>query len=387
MSADKKRICILVFANIAFDIRVQRQIEAARKHYQVDVIAHGEWKPPEGAHYIPLPKTILKPSLTSLAMLLFGNMYHPLWEKRYWRQKEYRQAVEIIQKTPYDLIHANDLNALPVAVKAAASNNARVLFDAHEFYLAQGVTKWAVESRRPFRKYLFNTYGVGISRMITVSAGIANLYFSEFGWKSDIVLNAPHYIEHEFHPVDPSHINIVNQGSAIRGRRIEDLIMMMKMVDPRYHLFLLLKPSQKDYYEELKLKASQIAPDRVTLLDTVPPQNITHEINKFDIGIHILDANNLNHFYALPKKIFEYVMAGLGIVVTPLEEMKKLVQDTQIGTVAEDHSWAAMAKALNALTPEQINIHKKNSLHLAKTLNADHEMGKLMEIYAVMLAG
>ena len=93
----------------------------------------------------------------------------------------------------------------------------------------------------------------------------------------------------------------------------------------------------------------------------------------------------MNHYYALPKKIFEYIMAGLAVVVTPLEEMKKLVQNGQIGVVAEDHSWDAMARALNALTPEEINRYKKNSLTLAKNLNADNEMEKLMGIYALML--
>jgi glycosyltransferase involved in cell wall biosynthesis len=201
------------------------------------------------------------------------------------------------------------------------------------------------------------------------------------------VLNAPSYTAHEFHTVDPARIKVVNHGSAIPGRRIEDLIRMMRLADPRYHLYFLLKPSQMDYYKKLKKKADQIAAGRITFLDIVSPQKITHAVNAFDVGIHTLDANNLNHYNALPKKIFEYIMAGLGIVVTPLGEMKKLVQDSQIGVVAEGHTPMEMAKALNSLTPEQINTYKKNSLALAKTLNAEHEMGKLMGIYAEMLAG
>jgi hypothetical protein len=57
MKTHEKKICILVFANIAADIRVQRQIESTRKRYQVDVMAHEEWQPPERARYISLPKT------------------------------------------------------------------------------------------------------------------------------------------------------------------------------------------------------------------------------------------------------------------------------------------------------------------------------------------
>ena len=79
-------------------------------------------------------------------------------------------------------------------------------------------------------------------------------------------------------------------------------------------------------------------------------------------------------------------MAGLGVAVFPLPEMAKIVRDNQIGIVSVDQSIHAMAKALNSLSPEQINEFKKNSLTLAKTLNGDVEMQKLMDIYAELLS-
>jgi hypothetical protein len=45
-----------------------------------------------------------------------------------------------------------------------------------------------------------------------------------------------------------------------------------------------------------------------------------------------------------------------------------------------------MARALNSLTPDQINEFKKNSRSLAKTLNGDVELQKLMDIYAKLLS-
>jgi hypothetical protein len=382
----KKKICVLVFANIAHDIRVQRQVEAACQSYDVTVVAQGKWTPPQGVNYLPIPKTIFKATPVAAIMLAAGNINTSYWESYYWRREEYGQALELIKNTHYDLIHANDLEALPVAIEASKVNKALVLFDAHEYYLEQGETRLDIEIRKPFRRNIFNLYLDQSARVITVSQGISELYESEFGVKSDVIMNAPYYAKHDFRPVDPLRINLINHGNAIRGRRIEDMIKMMPSLDKRFHLNLLLKPSRLDYYERIKLRASQIAPGRVTILDPVSPDLITQVINKFDIGIHILDAKMLNHYYALPKKIFEFVMAGLCVAVTPLVEMKRMVENGRVGVVADGHSWQDMARSLNTLTAEQVNIYKKNSLDLAKTLNANAEMKKLLEIYGQILS-
>ncbi|HET9910264.1 MAG TPA: glycosyltransferase [Anaerolineales bacterium] len=375
----------MVFAKVALDARVARQIEYARKNYEVDVIGHGDWQAPAGVRYHAVPQTIRKASLFSLALLLAGNVAPAVWEYHHWRRKEYMYALEILRNESYDLIHANDLSALPVASKAVDGRETQLLFDAHEFYFEQGENPQMIRIRKPHLKYLFNTYRRNIDRMVTVSEGIAALYQNQFNMASELILNAPFYVEHPYHPVDPARIQLVNQGAAIPGRRIEDLITMMPYLHERFHLNLLLKPSNKDYYEFLRKKAQEMGPDRVTIHDQVSPDTITDAINKFDIGIHLLDADNLNHYYALPKKLFDYIMAGLASVITPLPEMRKIVEKWQVGIVSPDHSWQSMVKALNSLTDEQINVFKCNSLELAKTLNANNEMDKLMNIYASML--
>jgi hypothetical protein len=98
-----------------------------------------------------------------------------------------------------------------------------------------------------------------------------------------------------------------------------------------------------------------------------------------------LRANNLNHINALPNKFFDFVMAGLGIAILPLPSMRKIVEEHGIGVVASSFFTQEMAIALNNLTVERINQFKQNSLELAKTINAEHEMEKLMGIYGKLL--
>ena len=121
-------------------------------------------------------------------------------------------------------------------------------------------------------------------------------------------------------------------------------------------------------------------------MDPVSPGSLTVNLAAYDIGIHLLKAVNLNHLYALPNKLFDFIMAGLGVAVFPLPEMADVVKGYQIGLVAPQQSIHSVAQALNNLSASQIDDFKKNSLSLAKILNADVEMAKLMNIYAGLLS-
>lgn len=385
---NNKKICILSFSKIAWDSRVLREIHAAAKDYQVDVIGYGEWQPLNGVRFFQVSKAArdVRYMAAYVAFLLAGRLYSKAWNHCFWQKKEYRLAKDILMRENYDLIHANDWDALPVAVSAAHGQKSRVLFDAHEYSVEQGVDLPFVGLRAPFREYLFREYEMGIDQVITVGNGISVLYEEHFDWKSDVIMNAPYYIKNQFHPVDSSRINLVHHGAALQGRYIEDMISMMSALDKRFHLNLMLIPTDQHYLDKLKRDALQTAADRVTFWEPVPPRDVVSELTKFDIGIPLIRVNTRSYYHALPNKFFEYTMAGLGIAISPLPDMQRFVEKRQTGIVAADQSWQSMANVLNGLSPEAINQFKRNSLELAKTLNAEVEMQKLLQLYASLLS-
>ena len=381
-----KKICILSFSNIAWDSRVLREIHAAAKYYQVDVIGYGDWQPPEGVRFLSIPKTRrdVRYLASYTALLLAGRLYAPAWDACFWQKREYVQAREILRNENYDLVHANDWDALPVAVSAAQGGKTRVLFDAHEYSLDQGTDASLVRLRVPFREYLLRSYGNRAAKMITVGNGIRDLYREHFGWESEVIMNSPEYVENQFRPVDPLKIDLIHHGGAIPGRYIEDMIAMMPSLDRRFHLNLMLIPTDRQYFDSLKELARRSCADRVTFREPVAPLEIVRDIVQFDIGIPLMRVNTKSYYYALPNKFFEYTMAGLGIAVSPLPDMQKFVTEWKTGIVASDQSWRSMAEALNSLSAEEIDQCKRNSLRLARVLNADVEMGKLMQIYETL---
>jgi glycosyltransferase involved in cell wall biosynthesis len=63
----------------------------------------------------------------------------------------------------------------------------------------------------------------------------------------------------------------------------------------------------------------------------VPPDEVVEFNSTADVGVHPLLAGVPNHEMALPNKIFDYMHAGLPIVVTDLRELGSFVRKHRAG--------------------------------------------------------
>jgi len=382
---NKKKICIISFSTIGRDFRVQREIEMARTSFEVTVIGYGAWEPFDNVKYIQLSETRRTKGylLCLLIKLLLGYFFHDFYNAAYWGKSEYKQAVSIIKNGKFDLVHANDWAALPVAAEAAAHIKTKVLFDAHEYYPYQiNQDIFSTILLKPYREYILRKFQNVFDAMVDASTEFSRLYKENFGWDSTTILNAPYYEKNTFKPVDPRQIRIIYHGLAVPNRQQEELINMIKLADNRYHLFMMLVPGiNARYYSWLKSYGQKKAPNRVTFLDPVQPEEVVETIKQFDLGIPYLKSKQLNQFYAQQNKFFEYMMAGLGVITTPQKGLAGIINKYQVGCVAESQSAQALADLLNSLDDKEINMFKRNSIKAAKTFNAKNEMKKLERVY------
>ena len=382
----EKKVAVLSFSNVLSDPRVVKQIKLANKHYKVDVLGYrgGKGERISGVRYYFLKQNIMSFEY-KYPLLLLGKINKIFYDTLFWIKDEYREASNILIKEKYGLIHANDWDSLPVASRSAVITKSKILFDAHEYSFDQGDKPLWKLLVKPFRKYLFRKYQKGVTEIITVSEGIKNLYKKDLGWDSSVILNAPNYIKCKFNATNPEIINLIHHGYADSSRYLEDMVNIMTYLDQRYHMNFYLIPKRQSYMAKLKRMANYIASNRIKFWNPVPRNVLLEKINHFDIGIPAMRVNKLNNLYSLPNKFFEYIMAGLGIAVTPLPMMKKIVNYYNLGIISEDQSIETMAKKINSLKPDMIDDYKKNSLEAAKHFNAEKEMMKLLEIYKGLL--
>lgn len=88
---------------------------------------------------------------------------------------------------------------------------------------------------------------------------------------------------------------------------------------------------------------------RVFFLDPVPPEELLNITSSADVGISLLEDTCLNHRYALPNKLFEYLMAGVPVLGSKLPEMEGVLVPHQAGWVVDPDDVAALSSTMQTL--------------------------------------
>lgn len=398
----RRSICIISLAPIQRDARVLRQVEYLSRDYDLTVIARGRpelkrealpgvvWRTLGGDWAAAGERRLrerVKRLSSSVIPHLPADIRLSLLMRAYWAGSA-GEALRLARAAPCDAYHANDWNALPVAAEAAREQGARLVFDAHEY----APLEWEDDPvwmaiHAPLITAMLRRYAPHVDVSTTVVAQIADRYRDEFALDPLVVMNAPKLVPIEGHPLDPHHIHVVHHGLAIRGRRLDPLIETLSHCDRRFSLHLMLVGSDDGYVRYLKHLAEGRAPGRVTFHDPVRPEEIVTAIAKYDVGAFILEPTNFNYRMALPNKLFDFIAARLAVCVGPSPAMADLVRRHGCGVVAPTFNPEDVARVLNALSTDDLLAMREASGRASSVLNADVEMGKLLDLYARLFQG
>jgi glycosyltransferase involved in cell wall biosynthesis len=223
--------------------------------------------------------------------------------------------------------------------------------------------------------FLCRTYIPQLAGMVTIGEGLANEYEKNFGIRPVVITNATAYHEIAPTPVAPGKIRLVYHGIANPSRRLELMIEMMRHLDDRFTLDLILMTSNfasgrtREYIASLHRSAQQDS--RISVLPQLPSHEIVPFINRYDVGVFLLPPVNFNYANTLPNKLFEYIQARLAVAVGPTPEMAAIVRKYENGIVADDFSPADLAAKLKSLSVESLTRMKEQSGLAAKELAAE----------------
>jgi hypothetical protein len=374
-----KKILILSYSHLKSDPRIQRQIKALKDNFDIEVSGFSD----SGDASISFFSIYSEPPFSMFRKLKrlfqFATRQYDLY---YWDSGK-KELVEKLKKRNYDLIIANDIQTLPLALEIG-NPAGNVFFDAHEYHPKEfeDSFKWQL-FHRPYTEYLCKKYIPKAAFFSTVCEGIAIEYEKYLEKKPVVITNAAYYADIIPSDVIDGQIKLIHHGAAIPGRQIENMIDVMKHLDNNYSLFLMLTGKGNLYYNELMKRASVYK--NIFFIDPVPFDSIITEINKYDIGIYCLPPSNFNNHFALPNKFFEFIQARLSIVVTPNPEMAKLVKKYDLGVITKDYQSETMAKEIKQLSVKQITQFKKNANQAAKVLCAEENMKQINKIVSALV--
>jgi glycosyltransferase involved in cell wall biosynthesis len=83
----------------------------------------------------------------------------------------------------------------------------------------------------------------------------------------------------------------------------------------------------------------------------------------------------------MPNKLFEYLMAGLALVVTSDGEAARFVESLGCGITASSSTPQAIAEAIRSVPPYQIESMRLLGLKAARRYSWEVEQSKLLELY------
>jgi hypothetical protein len=377
----QKTLLIISYSDLHRDPRVNRQIRFFHRNYRT--IAMGLADPCiPGVDFIYLMRRNLGEKILLMSQLLLRQY------EQIVGHKHIKPLLEKLRPFHVDLILANDVNTLLLALLLAEHMEAKVIFDAHEYAPLEFEDKlvWRILWKR-YNTYLCTTYIPKVAAMITVCQGIAEQYEKDTGVRPVVVTNAPDYVEIEpqIRSESEQKIRLIHHGVAIRSRKIEKMIEMMDYLDTRFELDVMLVEADKGCLQELKRFARRNK--KIRFLPAVPMQELVTFSNNYDVGLFLLEPTNFNYLHALPNKFFEFIQSRLAVAIGPSPEMARIVQSHDCGVVSSDFSPKTLAHCLMQLDHRKINYYKQQSHNIARLMSAEQNRVVLLDVVERVLKG
>lgn len=367
-------LLILSYSHLYRDARILRQIATFSSVYDITTMGYGPR--PEGVQaHVEIPGDII-----------YWKVNRPLVMTRFFQTAYDRAAItrfvrEKLRPGQFDLILANDVHAVPVAV--TLKPRLGVHADLHEYTTRQQEEMWRYRTfLAPYYGYLIRRWVRQADSVTTVGVALAKEYQREFGLDCGVVFNAPSRADLPVGAVGEP-VRLVHAGGATPGR-LETILEAMDLVTSGATLDLYLVDVGSGYAAQVAQRYADHP--RVTVHDGVPTDQLVATLNGYDVGIHILPPISFNHQYAMPNKLFDFIQARLGVLVGPNPEMAATVTEHHLGWVTEDHTATTVAATIDSLTAESVAAAKAASDRASAVLCAEEQVTGWVEPLARLAA-
>ena len=283
----------------------------------------------------------------------------------------------------FNVVVANDLDTLPACFLAAKIRYKKLVYDSHEYFTEVPELIHRKNVQRiwlKIEKFILPK----IKHSYTVCESIANIYKKKYGIDMKVVRNIPeknYNLQTNNSDLKPTLKKvIIYQGALNKGRGIESVIEAMQYIENT--IFWII--GDGDIREELKkLVFKYNVSEKVLFVGKVPFESLQRYTKQAHLGISLEEPESLNYYYALPNKLFDYLHAGVPVLVSDLPEMKKIVEQYKPGEICKSREPQKLAVQIQRmLTDETLREHWQKNIEIAKQeLTWENEKKVLLEVY------
>lgn len=281
------------------------------------------------------------------------------------------------------IVSCHSLSVLPIGVALKLLRGMRLVYDTHELETERTALHGA---RKLFSKLVERLLIPFVDHTVVTSPGYARWYRKAYK-RSDVTvfLNTPAVapaptaedrmrLRREFN-IPAQDLVFLYHGLLGQGRGLDFVLETFSKASAHQHLAVV-------GYGPMEGQVRKFAErhPHIHFRPAVPPDEIVRYASGADVGLCLIENLSLSYYHSVPNKLFEYIHAGLGVIVSNFECMSQVVKDGDFGWIVEPNA-PALKKLLGSLTREIIQVKKINAMQLRASYCWSHHHPEIQRIY------
>ena len=290
-----------------------------------------------------------------------------------------------LYKSKSKIFFAEDLQTLPFVFFFAKIKRGMIYYDSRELFgFLAGLKERSLVQF--LLKNIEKAFITGVNHVITTGEMDAAFLRKQYRINNFVVIrNLPIYKKidnpvdlYEQFKISRDKKILIYQGVIFHGRGLKSIFGILKELPEVVLVILGRGEYENDFFEMVK---EMNITDQVVFGGNIQQDELLNYTAGAYIGLAMIENVSLSYYYALPNKLFEYILAGIPVIVSNLPQMDEIVKKYNVGFSIEPDSEDELKNAIKKLCEDETlysNI-KNNCLDASKTLNWDIEIKKLLK--------
>jgi len=368
------KIFVMSSLNPWDDIRIfRKECRSLAKKYDVELHIPGDfqYKKIDGVDIFGIKK-----------MKTMSRIFRPL----IWIKLLYRTF-----KSDADVFHFHNPELIGLGILLKYIKRKAVVYDIHEDFPRAILSKhWIAPGMRKTISNIFDKIEKwAVNSVFTKSIVTTSLISERFN--SDKIEKIENYAplmditndKESNNKARDSKTEMIFTGSISKIRGVEEIIRAVSKLENEVELVFLGIFADAEYKKYIKNLLIENRINNVTLLDSVPYDDMIERMKRSDIGV-IPYLPVANHLVTLPNKLFEYMACSLPVIASDFPLYKQVITDANCGVLCDPTDPDDIKNQISSMIENKEKMKKMgsngNRMYKIK-YNWDLEEKKLFNMY------
>ncbi len=288
--------------------------------------------------------------------------------------------------TKADIIFAEDIYTLPFSVIFGKLKGAKIFYDSREVYghLAGLVNKKKVQILLSRVEKIFIKY---VYKVITTGELDSAYIKSEYPKHNPVTIRNLPYIPvitgpfdfRQYYKLDNKIKILLYQGVILHGRGLRLIFDVIGGIE-NCIIVIIGGGEYEGHYRNLAIEKK--IEDRVYFFGKISQNELLNYTAGADIGLSVIENLSLSYYYALPNKMFEYIITGVPVLASNFPQLKTIIDKYNVGLYIDPEKIDDFKNTLQRMVNDD-DLRKKlseNCFEAGKELNWEKEIKKLLMI-------